>query len=381
MYTVTCGRRGYLCIVLDTGIKINQKNDTTMKRILSLALLLTGYAILTACTPSEDTPAEPQRPDTPVAPDDGGTDGDPTAPDGTTPSGSRPLVLFASRTGNTRAVAEMIASRLDCDIIEIEPSQPYDEDYNAQLQRAQEEIAAIGRGDYPAISTTVENLDSYDVILAGYPIWYGSMASPMQTFLHENAERLAGKRIALFATSGSSGMSASADEAAELCPDAEILPQTLLLTSSTLSQAESRIDSWLKQLDIQTDNNSNDNMSSNTINLTVKGTTFTATLADNAATRALKQRLAQGDIVVRMNDYGDMEKVGQFGFTLPTENRQTTTDIGDMVLYQGNSLVIFYGRNSWSYTPLGKVDNVSTRERMIELMGGKGEIELTLSLD
>lgn len=353
-----------------------------MKKILSLVLLLTGYAILTACTPSEEAQPEPQRPETPVAPDDGGTESDPSDPDGTTPSGSRPLVLFASRTGNTRAVAEMIASRLDCDIIEIEPSQPYEEDYNAQLQRAQEEIAAIGRGDYPAISTSVEDLDRYDIILAGYPIWYGSMASPMQTFLHENAERLAGKRIALFATSGSSGMSASVDEAARLCPDAEILPQTLLLTSSTLSQAASRIDSWLGQLNIQNDNdNNNDNMSSNTINLTVKGTTFTATLADNSATRALKQRLAQGDIVVRMNDYGDMEKVGQFGFSLPTENRQTTTGIGDMVLYQGNSLVIFYGRNSWSYTPLGKVDNVSTRERMLELLGGKGEIELTLSLD
>lgn len=352
-----------------------------MKRILSLALLLTGYAILTACTPSEEAQPEPQRPDTPVAPDGGNTEGDPTDPEGTPTGEGRSLVVFASRTGNTRSVAGMIASQLDCDIIEIEPSQPYDDDYDSQLQRAQEELAAIGRGDYPAISTTVENLGRYDVIFVGYPIWYGSMASPMQTFLHENAERLAGKRIALFATSGSSGMSASADEAARLCPDAEILRQTLLLTSSTLSQAESRIDAWLEQLGIQTGNNNNNNMSSNTINLTVKGTTLTATLTDNAATRALKQRLAQGDIVVRMNDYGDMEKVGQFGFSLPTENRQTTTGIGDMVLYQGNSLVIFYGRNSWSYTALGKVDNVSTRERMLELLGGNGEIELTLSLD
>ena len=129
------------------------------------------------------------------------------------------------------------------------------------------------------------------------------------------------------------------------------------------------------------EDNNDDNMSNNTIKLTVEDTTFTATLADNSATRVLKQRLAQGDIVVRMNDYGDMEKVGQLGFSLPTENRQTTTGIGDMVLYQGNSLVIFYGRNSWSYTPLGKVDNVSTRERMLELLGGKGEIELTVSLD
>lgn len=133
--------------------------------------------------------------------------------------------------------------------------------------------------------------------------------------------------------------------------------------------------------DNNNENNNGENMSNKTINLTVGDTTFTATLADNSATRTLRQRLAQGDIVVHMNDYGDMEKVGQLGFSLPAENRQTTTGIGDMVLYQGNSLVIFYGRNSWSYTPLGKVDNVSTRERMLELLGGKGEIELTMSLD
>ena len=52
-----------------------------------------------------------------------------------------------------------------------------------------------------------------------------------------------------------------------------------------------------------------------------------------------------------------------------------------MVLYQNHAPVILYGRNSWSYTALGKVDNVSTRERMLELLGGNGEIELTLSLD
>lgn len=83
-----------------------------------------------------------------------------------------------------------------------------------------------------------------------------------------------------------------------------------------------------------------DTMNSNTITLTAGGRSFTATLVENQATEALKARLAQGPVDIRMEDYGDMEKVGSFGFSLPRNDASTTTSPGDMVLYQGNSLVI-----------------------------------------
>ncbi len=121
-------------------------------------------------------------------------------------------------------------------------------------------------------------------------------------------------------------------------------------------------------------------MESNTLILTLNGRSFTATLADNSATEALKERLAQNALEVRLDDYGDMEKVGSLGFSLPRTDRQTTTVPGDIMLYQGSSIVIFYGSNSWAYTPLAKVDGVSTREEMLELLGGKGAVVLTLSL-
>lgn len=70
------------------------------------------------------------------------------------------------------------------------------------------------------IRTSVESFVLYDVIFVGYPIWYGNMATPMQTFLHEQATKLAGKRIVLFATSGSSGISSSVSEAQALCTSA-----------------------------------------------------------------------------------------------------------------------------------------------------------------
>lgn len=121
-------------------------------------------------------------------------------------------------------------------------------------------------------------------------------------------------------------------------------------------------------------------MENNTLTLTVNDRSFTATLADNSATETLKERLAQGTLEVRLEDYGDMEKVGSLGFSLPRTDRQTTTVPGDIMLYQGSSLVIFYGSNSWAYTPLAKVDGVSTREEMLELLGGEGTVTLTLSL-
>ena len=122
-------------------------------------------------------------------------------------------------------------------------------------------------------------------------------------------------------------------------------------------------------------------MQNDTIRLTVNSRSFTATLIKNSSTEALKQRLAQGDIRIRMNDYGNMEKVGSLGFSLPRNDRQTTTGPGDLILYQGNSLVIYYDTNSWNFTRLGHVDGVSTREEMLSLLGGTGEITLTISLN
>lgn len=92
------------------------------------------------------------------------------------------------------------------------------------------------------------------------------------------------------------------------------------------------------------------------------------------------KQLAQGSVDIRMDDYGNMEKVGSLGFSLPRNDRQTTTAPGDLILYQGNSFVIYYDTNSWNFTRLGKVDGVSSRNEMLDLLGGKGEVTITLSL-
>lgn len=225
-----------------------------MKRFLMLPLMLLTFILLSACSPANE-----QTPATDTSGQQENHEGDeeniPDIP--TTGNNGQYLILFCSRTNNTERLAQQIQSQLDCDILEVQPAQPYEEDYNAMLNRAQEELAAILQGNYPPISTSMDNFDKYDFIFVGYPIWYGSMGTPMQTFLHEHASKLAGKHIALFATSGSSGISTSVNEAAKLCPESEILSSTLLLTSSQLSEMDSRVTSWLEQLNIQTANNNN----------------------------------------------------------------------------------------------------------------------------
>lgn len=154
--------------------------------------------------------------------------------------------------------------------------------------------------------------------------------------------------------------------------------KSLELTDQTPLNPANRLNNF-----IVNDNYQNKtNMETNTIKLTVKGgKTFTATLEDNSSAKALREQLAKGNITVEMNDYGDMEKVGSLGINLPRNDRQTTTGPGDIILYLGNNLVIYYDTNSWNFTRIGKVDGVSTRKEMLELLGGTGKISVTLSLD
>ena len=113
--------------------------------------------------------------------------------------------------------------------------------------------------------------------------------------------------------------------------------------------------------------------------LKVGGNTMTATLTDNEATRELTKLLEQGDMTIRMSEYGGFEKVGALPQSLPTSNTQITTVLGDIMLYQGNQMVIFYGSNSWSYTRLGKIDG-ATASNLRQFLGN-GNITLTLSLE
>ena len=350
---------------------------TIMKRMFFIPLmLLATLMVAMACGKDETLPDEQEQSTS------GGEDGNESEEGGDVDgTNGRYVVLYCSRTGNTSQMAQTIQSALDCDMIEVVPAIPYDEDYNAMLDRAQSEIADIAQGDFPAVTTEMENFDEYDIIFIGYPIWYGHMATPMQSFLHNHAELLAGKRIALFASSGSSGISASEREAASLVPEASF-EESLLLTSSSLGSVETRIPSWLEGLGANREEGGGDDtpVSGNSIRLTLEnGTAFTATLADNSSAEALKNLLAEGGLTIEMSDYGNMEKVGPIGQSLPRNDEHITTSAGDLILYQGSNLVIYYAPNTYTFTRLGRIDNVEEDELRTAL--GEGNVTVTLSLN
>lgn len=112
------------------------------------------------------------------------------------------------------------------------------------------------------------------------------------------------------------------------------------------------------------------------LNVQIGEQTFKATLEDNAAVDAFVELMKQAPVVIQMSEYGGFEKVGSLGQSLPTSNRQTTTQSGDIVLYNGNQIVIFYGSNSWSYTRLGRIDDLSDWEDAL----GSGDVTVTFSV-
>ena len=126
--------------------------------------------------------------------------------------------------------------------------------------------------------------------------------------------------------------------------------------------------------------NDNSTTEENTVEkmtLQIGNNTFTATLENNDAVDVLVDMMREEPVVIQMSDYSGFEKVGSLGTSLPASNKQTTTQSGDIVLYNGNQIVIFYGSNSWSYTRLGRIDDLSGWEDAL----GSGDVTVTFSLE
>ena len=116
------------------------------------------------------------------------------------------------------------------------------------------------------------------------------------------------------------------------------------------------------------------------IKITVSGKSLPVKIEDNVATRDLVAALREASITFEAHDYGGFEKVGALGRSLPASDTQITTQAGDVILYSGNQIVLFYGSNTWSYTRLGKIQYESLDELKSFLKAGDGNISVTLSL-
>lgn len=150
------------------------------------------------------------------------------------------LVLYYSQLGNTKAVADEIATKLNADIEEIVCVNPYDTSFRATIARCMEEREA---GILPEIQPVKADLSKYDVIFLGYPVWFGTYAPPVTTWL--NGVDLSGKKIVPFCTFGSGGLESSAKDLAEKQPGAEILPG-YGVRAARLEAMPAEVDQFLK---------------------------------------------------------------------------------------------------------------------------------------
>ncbi|WP_289193616.1 flavodoxin [Bacteroides acidifaciens] len=158
--------------------------------------------------------------------------------------GRKPLIVYFSWGGNTRAVAEIIGNITGGDMVELELVEPYSTVYSELTARADEEV----RNDVcPTLTTRIENLDDYDTLIIGTPIWSDHAVPAVKSFL--GSYDFSGKKIASFCTHAGSGTAKSVDDVRELCPDSEIL-QPLAIYGNRAENSHNDVEAWLRAIDI-----------------------------------------------------------------------------------------------------------------------------------
>lgn len=119
-------------------------------------------------------------------------------------------------------------------------------------------------------------------------------------------------------------------------------------------------------------------MNENTMIIQVGNTELKAALADNSSAEALKNLLREGPLTIHMRDYAHMEKVGSIGRSLPTNDEPVHARPCDLILYLGNSFVIYYESNLWNFTRLGRIEDITPEE--LKKILGRGDVTVTLKL-
>ncbi len=151
-------------------------------------------------------------------------------------------MVYFSWSGNTRNVAESVQQQTGSDIFELVPKTPYSTDYNTVLDEAKTEQQNNAR---PEIASNIENIDDYDTIYVGFPNWWGDMPMILYTFF--DTYDFSGKTVALFCTSGGSGLSNTVNEVKELEPNATIT-EGLHIGSGASSDPDNAVAQWLETI-------------------------------------------------------------------------------------------------------------------------------------
>ena len=291
------------------------------------------------------------------------------------------LVVYYSYTGNCQQIVESLTAQIQADVMRIEPAdktQKYEAD-NYAIGTALLNAIKDNPNDaasYPAIDpVSITDLSQYQNIIIVTPLWWSQMAAIMQTYLFNYGAQMAGKNVGLIVSSHSSGISGVVADADRLVKNVTWMGDALWINASNHSNRASLIQNWLPTLNFAEKQTTMSKMY-----ITIDGQTQAVTLVDNQATKTLVEKLQQAPVTATLSSSGGFEIWGALGFSLPTSNEQINAQPGDVILYNGSNICIFYGTNSWSYTRLGKIDGLSESELRTFLKAGESNISVTLSL-
>lgn len=344
-----------------------------MKKLACLLLAAALAALLACCggapvqtppspdaapsaSPAETPAGEPET--TPASEPAGEPDIGPEVPGPEARSGV--LVAYFSATGTTRGVAGRIAALTGADLAEIIPAQPYtDEDLNYSDRTTRASAEQNDPDARPEIASDVP-LEGYTTLYLGYPIWWGQAPRIMSTFVESHD--FSGMTVVPFCTSGSSDIGLSDDTLAGQAGSGTWLQGRRFAADVS----DDTLREWIQE----------NGGAEKTLKLAVGDTELAVEWEENASVEALRALVKDGPLTVSMSPYGGFEQVGPLGASLPRNDVQTETQAGDIVLYSGDQLVIFYGSNSWAYTRLGRIVSA---EDLSELLGNGG-VTVTLTL-
>ena len=265
------------------------------------------------------------------------------------------LVVYFSWSGNTESVAVEIQNQSGADTFRLVPAEPYTDDYDTLLDIAQEEQK---NGARPAISGSIENFDSYEVVYLGYPNWW--YTAPMAIFSFIEEYDFSGKTVVPFCAHGTGGLAGSVTDITAALPDSTEVLEPIGVYCPDIDSAQPVINEWLegfgfeeREADIEVEN------TERKLKMTVNGQEVAITLYDTPAANALYDMLP---LDLNFEDFNGIEKISYLSKELPMEGEPDgcDPDVGDLCLYApwGN-LSIFYQdfRYSDSLIMLGHIDS------------------------
>ena len=278
-------------------------------------------------------------------------------------------------TGNAHRMAQWIAQETGGDLFLIQTEYTYPVNYAQAVE--------VGEGQdidgyHPKLASHVENMEQYDTVYLVYPIWHYTLSVPACAFLDEYD--LSGKTICAFAANAGSRFADSLERISEAEPGAVVI-EGVSVSEREIDAAEETVKNRVREIENELpdeDPAGQESDQEQDMRLMIGDTAVTVDWEDNESVMELKELVSEGPVVIDMSMYGGFEQVGAIGATLSSDDVQTITSPGDIVLYADSQIVIFYGSNSWAYTRLGKITGC-TDEELASLLGG-GNVTITLSM-